>query len=320
MNLQAMARTTAGRTRRTFAAGGIALAAAAPFMLASAVLHAAPGDEATAAGQQPVSLESIPGTAVKRVTLTAKAAERLGIQTSKVSEEIIVPKQMVSGLVVPRLEQSSALPAPSAGGFGGFGPARPTARPSASLVKPVAASLQPDAATSAAPAAAAGAGPASDQTWLLVTLSKGEWERVAKDRPARVLALPTRDKLLHEVLAKPAGIPPVDDMKRTMLSVYYVLPGMEPGLALNNRMRVELQLAGADETSKKVVPYSAVYYDGKGVPWIYVNVKPLTYERQRAGVERIVGDRAVLSEGPAVGTPVVTVGAALLYGSEIFGK
>jgi hypothetical protein len=37
-------------------------------------------------------------------------------------------------------------------------------------------------------------------------------------------------------------------------------------------------------------------------------------------VERVLGDRAVLSEGPAVGTSVVTVGAALLYGCEIFGK
>jgi hypothetical protein len=46
----------------------------------------------------------------------------------------------------------------------------------------------------------------------------------------------------------------------------------------------------------------------------------LTFERQRIGIERIVGDLAVLSEGPPVGTPVVTVGAALLYGAEIFKK
>jgi len=46
----------------------------------------------------------------------------------------------------------------------------------------------------------------------------------------------------------------------------------------------------------------------------------LTYQRQRIGVERIVGDLAVLSEGPAVGTPIVTVGAAMLYGAEIFKK
>jgi hypothetical protein len=63
-----------------------------------------------------------------------------------------------------------------------------------------------------------------------------------------------------------------------------------------------------------------VYYDGKGAPWVYVNAKPLTFERQRIGVERVTGDLAVLSEGPPVGTSVVTVGAALLYGAEIFRK
>jgi hypothetical protein len=78
-------------------------------------------------------------------------------------------------------------------------------------------------------------------------------------------------------------------------------------------------MSGSNER-KKVVPYGSVYYDAKGAAWIYVNTKPLVFERQRVGVERVVGDLAVLSDGPPVGTPVVTVGAALLYGTEIFGK
>jgi hypothetical protein len=44
------------------------------------------------------------------------------------------------------------------------------------------------------------------------------------------------------------------------------------------------------------------------------------FERQPVKVERVVGELAVLSAGPAVGTPVVTVGAALLFGAELFGK
>ncbi|MGH8846135.1 MAG: hypothetical protein ACREXQ_02675, partial [Polaromonas sp.] len=101
--------------------------------------------------------------------------------------------------------------------------------------------------------------------------------------------------------------------------VYYVVPGKDHGLTVNTRMRVELQLSGSEE-KQKVVPYSAVYYDAKGNAWVYVNGTPLTYERQRIAVERVVGDLAILSAGPSVGTPVVTVGAALLYGAEIFGK
>ena len=84
-------------------------------------------------------------------------------------------------------------------------------------------------------------------------------------------------------------------------------------------MRVELQLAGPAD-KQKVVPYNALYYDSKGQPWVYVSPQPLTYERQRVTVQRVVGQQAVISDGPPVGTAVVTVGAALLYGTEIFGK
>ncbi|MGH8458762.1 MAG: hypothetical protein ACRESV_05375, partial [Nevskiales bacterium] len=149
--------------------------------------------------------------------------------------------------------------------------------------------------------------------------SPREWDRLAKDKPARLLPLDTRSKLAHEVWAQPSGMQPLEDMKRSMLSVYYVVPGKDHGLTVNTRMRVELQLSGSEE-KQKVVPYSAVYYDAKGNAWVYVNGTPLTYERQRIAVERVVGDLAILSAGPSVGTPVVTVGAALLYGAEIFGK
>jgi len=46
----------------------------------------------------------------------------------------------------------------------------------------------------------------------------------------------------------------------------------------------------------------------------------LIFQRQRIDIERNLGDLAVLSEGPPVGTSIVTVGAAMLYGAEIFKK
>ena len=121
------------------------------------------------------------------------------------------------------------------------------------------------------------------------------------------------------MLARPSVLEPIEDNKRSMLTLYYVVPGKDHGLTVNSRMRVELQVAGNDE-KQKVVPYGAVYYDAKGAPWVYVNGTPLTFQRQRIGVERIVGERAILSEGPPVGASVVTVGAAMLYGAEIFKK
>ena len=122
-----------------------------------------------------------------------------------------------------------------------------------------------------------------------------------------------------EVFATASSVPPIVDVKRTMLSVFYVVPEGDHGLKVNDRMRVELQLAGSDK-KRKITPYSSLYYDGKGAAWVYVQTKPLVYERQPVEVERIVGDQVVLKDGPPVGTDVVTVGAALLYGAEVIYK
>jgi hypothetical protein len=68
--------------------------------------------------------------------------------------------------------------------------------------------------------------------------------------------------------------------------------------------------------ARRVVPYSAVLYDAKGDTWVYTNPEPLAYVRERVTVDYIEGDQAVLSDGPPEGTPVVTVAAAELYGTE----
>lgn len=65
------------------------------------------------------------------------------------------------------------------------------------------------------------------------------------------------------------------------------------------------------------IPYAAIIYDAEGATWAYVNSEPLVYTRAAVIVDEIEGDTAVISEGPASGTPVVTTGAAELYGAEI---
>ena len=269
-------------------------------VLACAMAAAAPPLPARVDGpNHVVTLESIPGSSVSRVTLVAKAAQRLGIETGLVSEQVVLRTQMVGGLIIPPMDKQAAQK-PAAGEFGGFG------RP-------------PAPAGQGGPVAAPALPPAGGALWVLVTLSPGEWDRLAKDQPVRLLQLATRDKLDHAVLAQPSGMTPQEDAKRSMLSVYYVLPADQHGLAVNHRVRVELPVIGSDAT-QKVVPYSAVYYDAKGAAWVYVSTRPLTFERRRVSVERVVGALAILSDGPPAGMPVVTVGAALLYGAEIFKK
>lgn len=312
------------------------MAALALLWLAPAAANAAaPGGSPAAGKTAAVTLEQISGSSVKRVTLSAKAAQRLGIETGKVSEQSLIRRQMVGGLItLPAGRQPGQTP--GGGTFGGFAQAGAGAMPASPAgVQKLAAGLPAQPPVSALVAVASAPGSAASpalaaspptanlpivgDAWVQVSLSPGELERLTKEQPARLLALSTRDKFASELLAQPSGVAPVEDAKRSMLTLYYVVPGRDHGLMLNSRVRVELQYSGNEE-KQKVVPYSAVYYDGKGAAWVYVNTQPLTYERQRIEVERVAGDLAVLSGGPPVGTPIVTVGAPLLFGAEIFGK
>jgi hypothetical protein len=65
-----------------------------------------------------------------------------------------------------------------------------------------------------------------------------------------------------------------------------------------------------------VIPTKAVIYSPDGAAWTYVALAPLAYVRQAIVIDRISGTEAFLSSGPAVGTPVVTIGAPELLGTE----
>ena len=47
-----------------------------------------------------VTLETVAGSPIKRVVLSPKAAERIDVRTGEVSEQAIVPTQMLGGIVV----------------------------------------------------------------------------------------------------------------------------------------------------------------------------------------------------------------------------
>jgi hypothetical protein len=68
-----------------------------------------------------------------------------------------------------------------------------------------------------------------------------------------------------------------------------------------------------------VIPFDAVLYDPDGTAWTYTSPRPLVFERQDISVARFVGDSALLTKGPAVGTSVVTAGATEIWGVEYGG-
>jgi hypothetical protein len=71
------------------------------------------------------------------------------------------------------------------------------------------------------------------------------------------------------------------------------------------------------EGGTRVMPYDAIVYDKSGTTWAYTPAdRPLTYVRQSIEVDSVQGKVVHLKNGPTPGTPVVTVGAAELFGVE----
>lgn len=64
------------------------------------------------------------------------------------------------------------------------------------------------------------------------------------------------------------------------------------------------------------IPLSAVIYDTHGGAWAYAVTGPLTFVRRAVKVARVQGDVAILESGLEVGTAVVVVGVAELFGAE----
>lgn len=67
---------------------------------------------------------------------------------------------------------------------------------------------------------------------------------------------------------------------------------------------------------RTIVPYSAIVYETNGDTFVYTNPEGLSFVREQITVRTIEGDEVIVSKGPAVGTKVVTVGVAELFGAE----
>jgi hypothetical protein len=99
-----------------------------------------------------------------------------------------------------------------------------------------------------------------------------------------------------------------------VLPVDWTLQGVDHGLIGAEKVMVEVSMKGGG--MRKVVPYSSLIYELDGRNWVYTNPEGTAFVRAPVVVDWVEGDRAVLSEGPSAGTPVVAVGASELYGAE----
>lgn len=64
------------------------------------------------------------------------------------------------------------------------------------------------------------------------------------------------------------------------------------------------------------VPHSALIFNPEGKPFVYTKPAPETYVRAAVTIDRVIGDRVLLSKAPPPATVVVTVGVAELLATE----
>jgi hypothetical protein len=81
--------------------------------------------------------------------------------------------------------------------------------------------------------------------------------------------------------------------------------------------RLDIKTAAVEQNGHgRIIPYAAVFYAATGETYAYTNPEGLMFVRQAIVVDRIDGDQAMLSKGPAAGSKVATAGVAELFGAE----
>lgn len=264
---------------------------------------------------KPAKVEPIPGSDLKRVILTPKAAERLAIRTAVVGEEPVMRWLMVEGTVeVMPEEPSMALGQDNAPAAVGVVATRVRVHVLSKLA-------QGDNDSNRL----------KERPWTVWSLrddddddddkAKGKGkgkDRSKGDTPAIVIPI-GRDGRPARLPAKPIGVTATSGDGKAIagstVAEDYEVSGADHGLRPGQRVQVRVPHPDSGKL-QKVIPYAAVLYDPRGYTWTFMNPEPLVFVRHRIDVEFIEGDRAVLREGPATGTTVVTAGAAELFGVE----
>jgi hypothetical protein len=148
-----------------------------------------------------------------------------------------------------------------------------------------------------------------------IALNRNDLGKVNRVQQARVVSMDLKDD--DEDDGDSADLDEVSDTTggdNNVPSLQYTVKGGKAKMIAGQRVFVELPLS--NKVQRSVVPYQAVIYDLQGETWVYTNPAPLTYVRHQVKVDYIDDDTAVLVQAPPMGTKVVSVGVAELFGTE----
>ena len=246
----------------------------------------------------PAKIEAIPGSDVKRVVLTPKAAERLDIQTIPLSEEEVRRRIVVVGKVQAETDQT----------------------PSTGDATDVDVAGVPQSAPTSGGEQRKGPVGTPFQVRIVLDVDDGDEDDdlggVDDEDDAEVLAPDDDDDDDDEPLRAKRVVVAAADGNASDILYFKIQTRAAHGLRPGQQVGVRLVEPGSG-TPKKVVPYSAILYDAHGEAWVYTNPEPLAFVRHRVTIEHINDDKAILGDGPDIGTKIVTVGAAELFGAEL---
>jgi RND family efflux transporter MFP subunit len=151
-----------------------------------------------------------------------------------------------------------------------------------------------------------------DRLWIRVPVYAGEMRNIDPQQGASILRLGEPNDAsgmpARRVAAAPSATP-----SASAIDLMFEVPGASP---LSPGERVNVRLSGKGTENAIVVPHSALLNDIHGGTWVYVRTAPHVFERRRVEVQDVVNNLVLLTRGPDVNTPVVTNGAAELYGVE----
>jgi len=153
--------------------------------------------------------------------------------------------------------------------------------------------------------------------WVKVPMFVGDKKKLASDKPAEISGLGEAPGAAGSRPGMPVAAPPQADPINANLHVFYQIENKDGAYRPGERVAVVLPMKG--EAESLIAPRASLIRDIYGSAWVYEKVGEHSYARRRVQVDRVIGDMAVLTTGPAVGAKVVTDGAAEIYGTE-FGN
>jgi len=150
--------------------------------------------------------------------------------------------------------------------------------------------------------------------WVRVPVYVGDESELDAAAEARISTLSAKPNPKSEP-ARHIDAPPSANLLTGTVDLIYQLDNRKTHYSPGQRVGVSIALAGEEESL--IVPWASVIHDINGGTWIYEKTADRTYLRRRVIVQYVSGTNAVLTEGPPVGTKVVTAGAAELFGTEV---